>query len=400
MKNLGYKKPNPIIFGILKLGSWFMNTFFYNLKIERNDLKQAKRGKKVILCNHESKVDFFAMFQAVPGMPHAVISNSFLRSLKINPLMKEIGCIGKNQFQTSVADLRTMKSVLDNDKTLVFYPAGLMAEIGTPTPIPKATGKAVKWLDADVYIGKISGMYLTNPKWSKKLRKGKPTFSIYKLYDREELKTLSASEVHETVCQHLSFSAYEENLKRGVEYKNGDNVEGLENVLYKCPHCESEFTITASGNVLTCEKCGYSVVSNKLGILNKNCEKPIVYTLPNEWYSYIENSVMKEVEKDDFTLETEAEIYKINDKKHAFELAGNGTVSYDKTNFYINGTLFGEEFKQEVYAATFPILPFIPGKYFEIQNGNDIFRICPKNPETVMRWVLAIKCAYQILNKD
>ena len=206
--------------------------------------------------------------------------------------------------------------------------------------------------------------------------------------------------MHESVCKNLEFSAYEDNLKRGVEFKNGDNVEGLEHVLYKCPHCESEFSITATNNVLSCEKCGYSVVSNKLGIFSQNGEKPIIYTLPNEWYSLIENSVMKEVEKEGFSLETEADIYKINDKKHAFELVGNGTVRYDKVNFYIDGQLFGKEYKQEIYALTFPILPFIPGKYFEIQNGNDIFRICPKNPEIVMRWILALKCAYKLANID
>ena len=34
MKNSAYKKPSSFIFGIIKIATWFMNTFVYNLKVE------------------------------------------------------------------------------------------------------------------------------------------------------------------------------------------------------------------------------------------------------------------------------------------------------------------------------------------------------------------------------
>ncbi len=399
MKKTTLKKPNPIIFGILKIGSWFLNTFYYRLKIERNDLRRAGKGRKVIICNHESKIDFYSIYQATKGRPHMVVSNSFLRSMKIGPLMKSIGCIGKNQFQTSVADMRAMRDVLDNDRQLIFYPAGLMAEIGLPTPIPKATGKTVKWFDADIYVGKVSGTYLSNPKWAKIKRRGKVTLNVYKLFTREQLATLPAEEVHKAVCDNLYFNAYADNLSKGVEFKNGDNLEGLENVLYKCPNCKEEFTVRAKGNVMFCDKCGYSVLGNKVGTLTQNGDIPLVYQMPNNWYNFIEEGVMKEVEMEGFKLFSKAEFHKINDKKHCFEYVGEGTIALDKENFYLNGKLYGERFEKTIYAQNFPILPFIPGKHFEVQDGKDIYRVYLEKPEQTMRWILALKQVYRLANK-
>ena len=400
MKSIFYKKPNAFVFAGLKICSWFMNTFCYNLKIEKNELSKVGKGRKIIICNHESKIDFYSIFQASKGMPHIVVSNSFLRSMKIKPLMESVGAIAKNQFQTSFADMNAMKAVVDADRQLIIYPAGLMAEIGTPTPIPKATGKTVKWLDADVYIAKVSGTYLTNPKWAKVKRRGKTFLNVYKLYDREDLYELSDEEVNETICKHLDFNAYEDNLVRGVEYKNGDNLEGLENVLYKCPNCNEEYSVNASGNVMSCEKCGYSVKGTKLGPLEQNGDIEIVYNMPPKWYEFIEKGVKKEVEQDNFKLSSNAEFYKINDKKHCFEPAGSGTVTLDRQNFYLKGNVYGKEFEKTIGAGQFPILPFAPGKYFEIQEGKDIFRVYLEKPEETMHWILALKHVYTLINNS
>lgn len=392
-----YKKINPITYFVLKVCSKFLAKFKLNLKVVKNELKGNKKGV-VILSNHEYPLDFVPICAAVNDKIHFVISNAMLKSLPVKKLALTAGVIGKNQFSTSINSMRAMKNVLDDGKKLCLFPAGLMPEHGASTPIPKSTAKAVKWFDSDLYISKISGTYLSKPKWSNIFRKGKTTIEIYKLFSSEDLKTIDEAKLQKIIEEHLFFDAYRNNDKAKVYYKNGDNVEGLETVLYKCPHCQKDYSIKVKNkNVLECENCGYSVKSDCYGILHQNGEIPIVYKYVSDWHKFEEDCVYNKVVSDsDFRFSTFAEIHKINDKKNKFEKVGEGTITLDLENFIIDGKVFGKEFYKEVYAKNFPMLPFVPGKRFEIQDGDDIFRIIPQNPIVTMEWILALKAIHKL----
>lgn len=106
--------------------------------------------------------------------------------------------------------MRRIKAVIENGESLVIYPAGLMCEDGISTPIPQATYKFLKWLDADVYVARASGTYFTMPKWTKGFRPGRTYMDIYKLFDRNELKKLSVGEIKERTDGAILFDAYRE----------------------------------------------------------------------------------------------------------------------------------------------------------------------------------------------
>jgi ribosomal protein L37AE/L43A len=400
-KEKRYKKINPFTFFILKTCSKFISKFKLNLKILRNDLN-GNKGGVVILSNHEYPLDFVPICSAVNDKIHFVISNAMLKSMPIYKIMLSAGVIGKNQFATSVSSMRAMKAVLEDGKKLCLFPAGLMPEHGASTPVPKSTAKTIKWFDSDVYISKITGTYLSKPKWSSVFRKGKTTLEIYKLFSKEELKNIDTATLQSTIEKHLFFDAYRNNDKARVYYKNGDNVEGLETVLYKCPNCGKDYAIKVKDkNVLECTDCGYSVKSDNYGILHQNGKTPIIYKYVSDWYNYQEKCVFEKVSSTkDFKISTLCEIHKINDKKHKFEKVGDGEVTLNLENFIISGTVYNKDFYKEVFAQNFPMLPFIPGKRFEIQDGEDIYRIVPQNPIVTTEWILTLKAVHKLANKS
>ena len=392
-----YKRPNALLYGVVKLVSKLACTFLYRMKVERNELTGTS-GRRILICNHEAAIDFLPVYAAVKERCHMVASNSIIMSIPVvATLAARVGVLCKNQFQTAISDMRNMKRVVENEGLLVLFPAGMMTESGTSTPIPRATAKTLKWLDADVYVGKVGGTYLTSPKWSKVRRKGKITLDIYKLASREEFAALSVERAEALVDEHLAFDAYRANEVNRVPYKNGDNVEGLENVLFRCPVCGEDFAIRAQGNKLTCTACGFALESDQYGLLHDPAGGEPLFRCPSDWYAQLEQQVYELVAADwGYEFTTRADIYKINDKKHCYEKAGRGTVTMTFEQFIIDGELFGEPFYQEVSAAAFPILPFQPGKRFEIQCGRDIFRICPEDGRIVMRWILTLKAAYRL----
>ena len=392
-----YQRPNGLLYGIVRLVSKLACKLVFPLKVGRNELAGTS-GRRILICNHEAAIDFLPVYATLKERCHMVASNSIVMSIPVvAPLAKRMGVICKNQFQTTITDMRAMKLAVDNGALLVIFPAGMMTESGTSTPIPRATAKALKWLDADVYVGKVGGTYLTSPKWSKVRRKGQITLDIYKMADREEFAALSIEQAEEMVDEHLAFDAYRANEVNQIAYKKGDNVEGLEQVLFRCPVCGEDFTVRAENNRLFCTECDFMLESDAYGLLHDPNGGEPMFRYPSDWYAKIEGEIGALVAADPgYEFSTMADIYKINPKKHRYEKAGRGNVSMTFERFTISAQLFGEDFYQEIPTAPFPILPFRPGKHFEIQVGRDIFRIVPDDGRTVMQWILVLKATWRV----
>ena len=150
------KKPNTLVYSLYVFASKVVSKLFFNLKYDKKEFKNVK-GPCLILANHESKLDFIFLTAALGRKAHFVISNSFYQVNPIKPLLTAVSVIPKQQFQTSLGDMRRIKASLDNNIPLIIYPAGMMSENGVTTPIPQATGKTTKWLNHDVYIAYITG---------------------------------------------------------------------------------------------------------------------------------------------------------------------------------------------------------------------------------------------------
>ena len=223
-------KQNIFLYRIVQFLAWFVAVFAFRRKFMRNEIK-GKKGPFVIIANHEAALDFVNLIGATRTPLSFVISNSFYNTLPFKSIVSRLGMIPKQQFQTSLRDLAAMRSTIKAGKVLVIYPAGLMCEDGQSTPIPAATYEFLKWLNTDVYVAKTIGTYFSMPKWAKGIRVGRTFIDIYKLFDKDELKSMPIDEVKEKTSEALDFDAYLEQEKLRIKYSKNDNIEGLENVL-------------------------------------------------------------------------------------------------------------------------------------------------------------------------
>ena len=86
----------------------------------------------------------------------------------------------------------------------------------------------------------------------------------------------------------------------------------------------------------------------------------------------------------------------INFKKNKFFDVGEGTVSLSERGFSIVGQINGKETDMLVSIANVPSLPFGPGKYIEIQNGQDIYRCLPDDGRIVMKYINMVKIFHEL----
>lgn len=309
-----------------------------------------------------------------------------------------MGVIPKQQFQTTVKDMKMMKTVIEHGEPLVIYPAGLMCEDGLSTPIPSVTYKFLKWLDADVYVARSYGSYFVMPKWTGGLRPGRTNIDICKLFSKEELEAISLENLKTATDKALLFDAYREQEKYLSKYANNQKLNGLEHVLYQCPHCGKEFTITVKqGNTLSCTECGYAQFGDVYGFLqNEQGIGPSLRYI-SDWSKQIFNNLKENIRQDpDYTLSVNTVIKMVNDAKHKFEEVGIGTLSISSAGFHLEGTLKGAPFTLDVPVGNIPTLPFSPGKHLELQHGNDIYRCVPEDGKLVMKFINLVKIYYEL----
>ncbi len=387
-----YQKPDFFCYTLARTISWVAATFIFKRKFLRNEIKHIK-GPYVVIANHQAALDFVNLIGATSQRMSFVISKSFYSTLPIQGILKKMGVIPKQQFQTAPDDLKKMKRVIDAGSPLVIYPAGLMCEDGLSTPIPAATYKFLKWLNADVYVARTQGTYFVMPKWGKGLRPGRTCMDIYKLFSREELAAMELSDIRERTDRALLYDAYREQEQLRVRYKL--DIRGLEKVLYQCPACGEEFSIAVEGDTLRCGKCGFARRSDVYGFLSGQDSTKWRYV--SDWsrwiYCDLKDRVLRGAEKE---LTAQAQICMVDGKKHKFRPVGQGTVTLKPGQFIIDGVLKGEAVQMSVPIGNVPTLPFSPGKYLELQHGGDIYRCVFQDGHLVMKCINLLKIFYEL----
>lgn len=388
--------PNKFMYMLARIGAGAVSKFLYKRKFMRNEIKNIK-GPAIILANHESALDFVNLINATRAKMNFVVSNSFYNTLPIREAMRGAGVIPKNQFQTNMHDIGRMREVIRNNGILVMYPAGLMCEDGISTPIPEPTYRFVQWLAADVYIARSYGTYFCKPKWAKKTRPGRTYIDIYKLCNKDELVSMSADDFRLMCESALLFDAYREQEELLVKYKGGDNLEGLENILYVCPCCRSEHKIVTEGNTIRCVECGYEEYSDEYGFLHKRsgCGAEMRYV--SDWNGFAVTVMSEKINTGAFQgLYSKAKIYTIDYKKKKYVESGEGELTLKDAALRLVGVVKGEPVDITTPASHFPSLPFKPGVNIDFQHGGEIYRLELEDGRLCMEFINAIKYYYQM----
>ncbi|MBQ9858502.1 MAG: 1-acyl-sn-glycerol-3-phosphate acyltransferase [Oscillospiraceae bacterium] len=392
-----YSKPNIFCYRLTQVIAWIAAVLVFRRKIIRNEIKDQK-GPFVVIANHQTALDFVNLIGATARPMTFVISKSIFSTLPIKGFIEKLGMIPKQQFQTAVRDMKRIKSVIDNGQGLVIYPAGLMCEDGLSTPIPAATYRFLQWLGADVYVARCSGTYFVMPKWSAAIRPGRTYMDIYKLFSKEELAAADLETLRKKTDEALLFDAYREQEKHMVKYLGNRNIEGLENVLYMCPHCMSEFSVEAKNGVgLRCGHCGYEVVGDEYAFLHRRSEHGPEIKYVSDWSRFIYDKLKKRVQLgSENSISANVEIHMIDHGRKKFSPVGLGMVSLSRDGFVIDGVMHGERTELNVSIVNVPTLPFGPGRYFEIQDGEKIYRCYPEDGRKVMKFINMLKIFYEL----
>jgi len=180
---------------------------------------------------------------------------------------------GRKGMASSIEMLKTLRS----GHSVCLFPEGNRSFNGLTGEIPHATAKLAKKSGAKLVTYRVEGGYLTNPRWSLTIRKGKLKGKLVHVYEPEELKAMTDDQVYEAICQDLFEDAYATQEREMVAFKGKKLALGMESTLYMCPECKRIGMLHSDNTTLSCD-CGFQAVYDEYGYLTDTRGKKYTIT--------------------------------------------------------------------------------------------------------------------------
>jgi len=222
-------------------------------------------GPYIVLANHTTNWDPVLVGCSFKKPMNFIASE---HAMRMGFLSKIIGAlfvpIQRVKGSTDASAALGMVSMLKKGISVGLFPEGSRSFDGTTEALHPTTGRLIKMSGASLITYRISGGYLTSPRWGYKLRRGKVCGEVVNIYTSEQIKAMSPQEITDCINRDIAENAFDRQREKAYKYYVKGNAEGIERVLYLCPECKRIGTISSSGSEFSCS-CGMHATMNKYG---------------------------------------------------------------------------------------------------------------------------------------
>lgn len=392
---------------------------------------QKKNGAMLVICNHLSAYDFIHFSSAMQGAPlNFVVAENMMYSMPIfAKLLGSYHAITKKQYFADYQCIKSIKKYLDAGISVLICPEGKVSADGVTGAILPSIARLVQWLGYPVGVIKMRGASLARPKWAynlRMIRRGKVLTDCNMLFTKEDVKTLSKEEILQKITDALAHNEHKWQIENGVKFKGRHYAEGLERLLYYCPKCRSEFTMTSKESHLTCQKCGNDVVYTYDGQLEPVGDSVSLKRI-DLWYAVQKGLVAQEVKSDDFCISDKVNLFVENEKNNGYRFVASGVMTLDKQNlsfhtdwqtrpkgvkskYGVNSMTYDvddeqgtEPVEDEFKDIVFPInrtdtVANLPGTALDMYDDKHVYRFMFSERKSSTKYVLAIEEMYKQKN--
>jgi 1-acyl-sn-glycerol-3-phosphate acyltransferase len=312
------------------------------LKINKVGMKGLK-PPYLLLCTHMAFLDFMVTTAAIfPHRANYVIAiDGFIGR---EWLLRAVGGICKRKFTNDIKLIKHINHVVNvNKDILVLYPEARYSLIGTNAVLPASLGKLAKMLKVPVVTLRMHGNYLNSPVWNLKKRKNRIEADMTLLFTAEQAAELSVDEINKKINEAFYYDEYKWQRDNNIRITYKDNAKGIHKILYKCPHCMTEYQMTSYGTTIECKHCGKKWELTEYGELEAH-DGITEFRFPSQWYEFEREEVRKEIEAGTYFFEDEVITDSLPNSKGFIRL-GKGTLRHDMNGFTFWGTFNGEPFE-------------------------------------------------------
>lgn len=290
----------------------------------------------LILMNHSSFLDLKLASKMLYPRPYCIVStdDSFVGK---RLLMRMVGCIPTQKFVSDNQLISDIKyAIKELGVSVLMYPEAGYSFDGRTTALPNRIGVLLKYLDAPVVNITTQGAFSYDPLYNKlQKRRVKVSAKMKCLFTREDIKKTSVAQLDAAIADAFSFDAFKWQRENNVKIAEPFRADGLDRVLYKCPHCGKEGRMEGKGTKLTCHACGKVYTMDEYGSLAAE-DGDSCFCSVTDWYDWQRDQVKEEIVNDSYLINVPVKIGMMVDYKAVY-MVGNGRLKHDKEGFTLTG---------------------------------------------------------------
>lgn len=322
------KKPNILFRTLLKIVSqpdlWAVKFRYKKVGMEKLPRKQPC----IILMNHCSFLDLEIAEHIFYPRPLNIVT-TWDGYVGKNWLMRQIGCVQTKKYSTSPKLLREIKRLLGKGSSVLIYPEAGYSFDGTATTMGDGIGKLVKLFGVPLITCITDGAYLRQPLYNElKKRKLQVTAEVEYLLSSEEISALDYRQINEKIMEKFSFDAFRSQQEKKIRIAEPNRADGLNRVLYKCPHCLAEGRTVGLGEKLSCLACGKEYRLTEYGKMEALVGQTEFEHIP-DWYKWQREQVKQELVEGRYAMDLAVEILMMIDSYRLYHI-GEGRLTHDE----------------------------------------------------------------------
>ncbi len=298
--------------------------------------KLPKDQPCLILMNHSSFIDLEIIARLFSDRPYQIVC-TLDGLIGKKWLMRMLGCIPTKKFITDPSLVRDMVyCVKELKSSIVMYPEASYSFDGTATPLPESIGKCLKLLQVPVVVVRTFGAFHRDPLYNGlQIRKVKVSAVVEYILSPEDIKKKRPEELNEILKEYFSFDHFRWQQGNGIKVSEKFRADGLNRVLYKCPHCLMEGKMLGKGIYLRCQNCHKVYELTEDGYMKATEGVTEISHIP-DWYRWQRESVRNELMKGSYGLDVPVTIYMMVNTDCIYKV-GEGRLLHTTAGFHLTG---------------------------------------------------------------
>lgn len=358
------------------------------LKGQKVERRSKIQGPAIILSNHTSFYDFiFTVRAAYPHRINFMVAAKYFNDSLLGPILRAAHAIPKHLFQPDLAAVKSTFGVLKNNGIVGIFPEGQISPIGKTYQIDDNIAKLVKKSKVPVYVIKHHHAYFVNPPWSKKTFKGRIHTTVDQIITKEDCLNNTVAELQQKIQVALDYNASQYVKIDPIKVKV-QPIEGLQYVLYRCPHCEKD-SLQAKGKALHCIDCGLELSFNEDTTIGS-------YRIDELYQQQIDDMRRRITSTVHYTLTGSVTLEMFVGKK--VMTVGKGILTMNGTTYEYRGTQHGKPVVLNFPTKAIPTLPADLGQNVQIYSDDELYQFHLDDGRLSVPMVIAGELFYQLAN--
>lgn len=365
---------------------------------EKIDMDKAGKGPWMILMNHCSFTDLSIAFEVLKDRPFSIVCTSDALVGK-EWLMRTLGSIPTRKFVSDMSLISDIDHALNvNKASVLMYPEAGYSLDGTATKIPSRIGILLKKLKHPVVMITTYGAFARDPLYNNlQKRDVKVSCTMKCLFTPEELENTKVRQIDAVINEAFSLDYFKWQQDSGVKITEPWRADGLNRILYKCPHCMTEGKTVGKGISLKCSECGAEYELDTSGRLKGINFEPAFTHIP-DWFAWEREQVREEIQNGTYALDVPCDIAILKDSK-ALYMVGTGRLHHGVSGFVLDGCegkLHYEQSPAASYSVNSDYFWYEIGDIVSIGTNDCLYYCFPKEGDIVAKTRLAAEELYKL----